>query len=160
MLHSSSKDTAGLEKGPMLTARLNSSGKAIFLSYPMVYLISGHGIEISQLWISIFLLQMGLMYTVTSTLCSCNSIQLVTETWWQKLHLHMTVSGNQSRDMRVSNSRFIKIKSLLIKCFQIWKRVINSYGDWTTYGNKNSLKYTFSLLMSFPGATDSGRIPN
>ena len=81
MLHSRSKDTADLEKGPMLTTYVNSSERTVFLSYPMVYLISDHGIEISQLWINIFLPQTGLMYTVISTLSSCNNVQLVTETW-------------------------------------------------------------------------------
>lgn len=157
MLHSRSKDTAGLEKGPKLTTYVNSSERTIFLSYPMVCLISDHGIEISQPWINIFLLQTGLTYTFISTLSSCNNLLLVTETWWQKLHLHITMSGNQSCGMRVSNNRFIKIRSLLIKCLHIWKRVINSYGDWTIYGNMNSLKYTFSLLMIFSGATDPGR---
>jgi len=58
----------------------------------MVYLISDHGIEISELWIMIFPLQTGLIYRIISTLSSCNNIWLVTETWWQKLHLHITMS--------------------------------------------------------------------
>lgn len=103
---------AGLEKGPGLTTSMNSSERSIFLSYPVMYLISDHSSEIGQLWINIFLLQswciqLYQLFPLVPT--------LVTETWWQKQRLHSSMSGNQSYGMRVSNNRFIKTKSLLIK---------------------------------------------